>query len=197
MARLFSTKVSQLPKARPGDAAFCTDTKQVFIAVADSSWLDLADLLSGAVPHVRQVGPQGERGDPGSKGDRGDRGERGEHGTPGKQGDTGSKGERGSDGLHGQTGKPGKDGKDSFVPGPCGGKGDKGDRGEPGPRGDVLIVGESELASAVKALRNELLQQRAKVLAALAQELEDSNTYPPGAERLCRMALESVQRKIQ
>lgn len=98
----------------------------------------------------------------------------------------------------GPTGETGPAGKDSTVPGPRGEKGDKGERGESGPRGekgDVLVLGESELADAVRQLRNELLQRRARGLAVIADGLAHlGNT---GAERLVRQHLEAVQREIQ
>lgn len=117
MAKLFSLKSGSLPStARAGDCYFTTDTKQIFIAVADGTVLNLADLLSGAVPHVRVVGPPGERGQagidshvPGPKGDKGD---------PGRDGQTGAQGKPGRDGVgrDGQTGKPGRDGKIRLCP---------------------------------------------------------------------------------
>jgi len=51
---------------------------------------------------------------------------------------------------------------------------EKGPQGEKGERGDVLYVGPDEMAAAVKAARQELINQRAQFLAAIDQALFDA-----------------------
>jgi hypothetical protein len=189
---LHSTKISKLPsRGQPGDVFYTVDAKQTYWVCADGSLLCLNDLASGQANAVRTVGPQGEPGAIGPAGPQGLPGERGEKGTPGAEGSIGPKGDKGADGLSGATGKPGRDGRDSIVPGPAGPQGPKGDKGDKGERGDVLILGESELASEVKRLRKEILRQRAAFQAALAQEIEDRghNTQLSRHMRLCCEAI--------
>lgn len=146
--------------------------------------------------------------------------------TPGPQGRPGNTGESGP---AGRNGRDGVDGRDSTVAGPEGRvgraglaiKGDTGSRGErglagkdgesivgppgqsivgpPGPRGDVLIVGESELAAAVIALRKKLLEQRAAFLARIAQNIADLKKpeHQNATYRIVRMHLEGVLRDIE
>src|SRR5579863_8028166 len=161
MAKLFSTKLHRLPsKATPGDVYFCTDSKDVLIAVGDGTLLNVADLLSGVVPHVRAVGPQGERGETGAVGPQGLPGERGEKGTCGEIGPVGPAGKPGANGHNGDRGKPGECGPQG-VRGETGPRGEKGDRGERGERGEILYVGSEEMAAEIKKLRAEIVRQRA------------------------------------
>ena len=101
---LFSTKSSRLSsKGEPGSAYYCTDTHDVYYAIADGTLLNLSDIFSGATV-ARAVGPQGERGLQGAKGDQGPAGK---DGQPGLKGDKGDKGERGEKGDKGDKGEPG------------------------------------------------------------------------------------------
>ena len=187
MAKLFSLKSGSLPsKGVAGDCYFTTDTKQVFIAVADGALLNLADLLSGAVPHVRQVGPVGERGPaginsqvPGLKGDRG---------SAGRDGKTGPQGSAGRDGVgrDGQTGKPGRDGKD----GRNGVDGKPGKDGAPGKDGNVCYVGPAEIEAACVAIRAE----KAKAIAILETRIKAMGNH--GVYAVARLHLEAVRKEL-
>jgi hypothetical protein len=69
MALKCFNKENQLPsKATPGDVFYVSATKTTYLTVNDGSLLNISDLLSGAVPHVRCVGPAGEQGIPGRDG---------------------------------------------------------------------------------------------------------------------------------
>jgi len=159
VGKLFSLKAGSLPsKGRAGDCYFTTDSKEVYIAVADGALLNLADLLSGAMPHVRVVGPQGEQG---IRGMSGARGAKGEPGTPGKDADvhvnlapevTAAIQRAVADAVahlplpEGREGQPGR-------PGP---KGDPGDPGRDGQRIDAVVLAEIKLE--LKALRDAVKQ---------------------------------------
>jgi len=196
MAKLLSTKSTRLPsKGNPGDVFFVTDQKAFYIAIGDGTLINLADLLSGAVPHVRAVGPQGEAGPRGEKGDAGPQGPRGEKGTAGNDGQQGPVGPKGADGLPGPAGKDGKDGKDG-APGPQGPQGLRGELGIMGPRGPMgethyVYVGPAE----VEAAHKEILKNRARVLAVLIDKLQTLGSHP--AARLAAMHLEDVKRALE
>jgi len=195
MARLLSLK--KMPDAAsPGDVVYNTTTRDFYIAVADGSLLNLADLLSGSVPHVRAVGPQGPAGQRGEKGDKGERGERGEKGTPGNDGQQGLVGPKGADGMPGLAGKDGKDGKygengkDSIVPGPRGERGERGEKGDKGERGDVTVVGDPELQAAVEKIR----AQKAAAMATIAEKLAAMGDHP--VYTIAKAHLEDVKKTL-
>lgn len=194
MAKLLSTKSNRLPsKAAPGDVFFVTDQKTFYVAIGDGSLINLADLLSGAVPHVRVVGPQGAPGLPGPQGLAGPQGERGEKGTTGHDGGQGPVGPKGADGLPGTAGKAGedgRDGKDSVVPGPPGPKGNKGEKGD---KGDIsyIYVGAAE----VEAAHKEIRAARARLLALIQDKLAGMGAHP--AAQLARIHLEDVKREAE
>ena len=192
MAQLLSTKASGLPsKGEPGDVYFVPDQKTFHLVIADGSLINLADLLSAAVPHVRQVGPAGERGLQGAPGPAGPQGIRGEKGTIGGKGEPGAKGEKGADGLPGPAGKDGRDGKASIVPGPPGPRGEKGDRGEKGEPGDITVVGDAELLAAVEKLRG----QKAAVLANIIEKLAAMGDHP--VAQAAKAHLEDVKKTLE
>ncbi len=193
MPKLLSTKATRLPsKGEVGDVYFVTDQKTFYIAIADGSLINLADLLSGAVPHVREVGPQGVRGLQGAPGPAGPQGERGDKGTQGEKGEPGAKGDCGANGLPGSPGKTGHDGVrgETGVAGPQGLKGDKGERGEKGERGDLTVVEDSELAAAVATLR----AQKARTLAVISEKIAAMGDHP--VYRLVKMHLEDIVRTL-
>jgi len=89
MASLFSVRSNRLPsKGTVGDVYFTTDCHEIYICAGDGTLLNLKDLLSGAVPHTRAVGPKGEAGPQGSPGADGRTviGPRGPQGAPGERG---------------------------------------------------------------------------------------------------------------
>jgi hypothetical protein len=177
MALLCLNKLSQLPSRGKsvGDVYHVTADKSTWLVVADFSLLNLSDLLSGATPHVRCVGPAGEPGPPGRDGI----GINGRDGAPGHDSKIpGPPGERGRDGKS-IIGSCGPRGEPSRIPGPKGDRGEKGDTGATGPqgpRGDVLIIGESEMAEALRAARKALAEQHARFLAAVLKNLEENAT---------------------
>lgn len=80
--------------------------------------------------------------------------------------------------IHGIDGAKGDKG-DTGPQGVQGIQGPQGERGEKGERGEVLYIGPEEMAAAVKAARIEILTQRAKMLAAINQALEDAGSLGP------------------
>jgi hypothetical protein len=135
--------------------------------------------------------------------------------SPGPQGKQGQTGASGADGKNGNDGRNGKDGAPSTTPGPPGRaglaikgdpgrqgeqgpRGEKGDavvgpegeRGEKGERGDITVYGDAELQAAVVQLRTELIQQRARFLAAHFQALVDAKGPH---ERIWRQRLENLK----
>jgi hypothetical protein len=197
-------KENQLPSTgQPGEVFYVSATKATYFALADGAVVNLNDLLSGSVPHVRAVGPQGEVGAQGPQGDRGERGDRGEKGTPGETGPCGVKGDRGEKGdagLHGKNGKAGIDGADG-APGAVGPQGPQGATGATGPqgsRGDVCIVGEGELQDALKAARQALIVQKAKWLAAIQDaHAENAQRQHRGLKAAVDTALRTVEHNAQ
>lgn len=139
-------------------------SKRLYIAVADGSLVDLGDLLSEARPVVRAVGPQG---DPGKDGTPGAQGPAGAQGNPGPRGDisivSGPKGERGDSGPQGIPGKDGRDG----IDGKDGATGATGAQGPQGLPGDVLYVGNAEMAAAIESWKQKYIDQQARWEAAL------------------------------
>jgi hypothetical protein len=191
MALLCLNKLSQLPSRGKsvGDVYHVTADKSTWLVVADFSLLNLSEFLSGAVPHVRCVGPAGERGERGVDGI----GINGKDGAPGHDSKIpGPPGERGRDGKS-IIGSCGPRGEPSRIPGPKGDRGEKGDTGATGPqgpRGDVLIIGESEQADALRKLR----LKEAKWQASWLMELE-RNTGRRHAG--LRSAIESVLKVLK
>lgn len=194
MAKLLSTKSNRLPsKGEAGDVYYVTDQKVFYVAIADGALLSLSDLLSGAVPHVRTVGPQGTQGLTGAPGPVGAAGPRGEKGTPGNDGAQGPVGPSGADGHHGDRGKPGADGRHGAPgpQGPAGAQGPAGPQGPQGPAGDITVVGDAELQVAVAKLK-------AQKAAALAKIITNSTTMGESpVYRLVRMHLEEVKRELE
>jgi hypothetical protein len=195
-------KENQLPSTgRPGEVFYVSATKSTYFALADGSVVNLNDLLSGATPHVRCVGPQGEPGIPGRDGI----GINGRDGRDGKDSNIpGPPGERGRDGqsiigpkgdsIIGPQGRPGRDGTPGSI-GPRGERGEKGDTGATGPRGDVCIVGEGELQEALKAARQALIVQHAKFMAAVQRAFElNSGRQHQGLKTAVDSILNEVKR---
>lgn len=163
-------------KGTPGNVYRDASSKEMFLALGDGTLVSINDLLS--VRNVRTVGPQGEQGRAGLDSQ-----------------------------VPGPAGRDGRDGKDSTVPGPAGPKGEKGDRGasikgdkgdkgdsikgdkgdsivgpkgDKGDPGDVLYVSTAEAGAAVKAARAEIINQRARFLAAIDQALDDAGHLHEG-----------------
>lgn len=176
MAKLIS--VQKLPaKVAPGDVVFLTGSREFYVAIADGSLLNLADLLSGAVPHVRTVGPQGSQGEKGQPGEAGSTGPRGEKGTSGEKGEAGAPGARGARGPAGHDGKDGAQG----AAGPKGEKGETGAqglKGDKGEAGDVTFIGPKESQRAVELMRSKLRDYQARVRAEIAHRLEGMGNHP-------------------
>jgi hypothetical protein len=190
MPKILSVKKAP-SKGDVGDVFFITSTREFYLAVADGSLLNLADLLSGAVPHVREVGPQGDRGlpgPPGPPGSQGERGEKGTDGTPGQQGPVGPAGADGHPGPPGQNAEAGAPGPrgEKGADGLPGARGEKGDRGEKGESGDVTVVGNAELLAAVEKLR----AQKAALQALLATRIAEMGDHP--VYMIARKHLENI-----
>jgi hypothetical protein len=143
--------------------------------------------------------------------------------SPGPQGISGATGASGADGRNGLNGKDGANGKDSCVPGPMGAtgrqgergiRGEKGERGEVGPagkdgqsikgekgdkgeRGDVLVIGDSEAAQAVIALRIRLKEQHAAIIARLVERIEHEKGQDGFTHRHFTRLLESIKADIE
>jgi Collagen triple helix repeat (20 copies) len=193
MAKLLSMKKLP-PNAAPGDVVFLTGSREFYIAIADGSLLNLADLLSGAVPHVRAVGPQGPQGEKGLPGETGPAGPRGEKGTQGDKGDAGAPGAKGADGLPGATGKEGKRG----PKGDRGEKGETGERGAAGPKGepgDVAYIGPKESQQAVERMRRKLVDYQARVRATIQHRLAGLGNHPAG--QLAAAHLRAVEKEAE
>jgi hypothetical protein len=193
MAKLLSMKKLP-PNAAPGDVVFLTGSREFYIAIADGSLLNLADLLSGAVPHVRCAGPQGAQGEKGLPGEAGLAGPRGEKGTPGEKGDAGTPGAKGADGLPGATGKEGKRG----PKGDKGDKGDAGERGAAGPKGepgDVLYINADEAQRELARAKRRIRDYQARVRAVIAERLAGLVNHP--AARLAIAHLQAVDKAAE
>lgn len=87
-----------------------------------------------------------------------------------------------ADGAPGRDGTNGVDGQ-SIV-------------GPQGPRGDVLIVGESELAQAVIGLRRKLKEQHAKFIAVLVEHAEGQKKGTWVGQHFARL-LEGIRADIE
>lgn len=198
MAKLLSTKSNRLPsKGEPGDVYYCTDQRVFYVAIADGSLLNFSDLLSGAVPAVRQVGPQGVQGSTGAPGPAGAAGPRGEKGTTGNDGPQGPMGPAGAAAHKGDPGKPGRDGRDG-AQGPVGAPGPMGPAGPQGPkgdRGDITVVGDAELQEAVIALRIKLKEQHAAFIARIVESIEGQKKGNRTSQHFAQL-LEGILRDI-
>jgi hypothetical protein len=85
--------------------------------------------------------------------------------------------------CHGMNGKDGRNG----VDGATGATGPKGDQG------DVLVYGTEELQAAVSAARAKLVEQHARVLAAVDKAISEHTGSHP-AHKLIRTKLEAIKR---
>lgn len=94
----------------------------------------------------------------------------------------------------GPHGERGERGADSTVPGPKGERGEKGGTGERGAKGepgDVTVVGDTELAAAVTALRAQIARARA----ALQVAMEDTGKLRGHAATHTRLTLQRLQKE--
>jgi alpha-D-ribose 1-methylphosphonate 5-triphosphate synthase subunit PhnG len=82
-----------------------------------------------------------------------------------------------------------QDGKDGID-------GRAGATGPAGPRGDVLVIGESELADTVRKLRIELKEKHAAHIAVLVNSIEHHKQGNNGVHRLFVKLLESIKNDI-
>jgi hypothetical protein len=110
----------------------------------------------------------------------------GPKGETGKRGDTGPRGPRGETGVQGIQGLPGKDGVS--ITGPA---------GPQGMPGDVLVIGDSEAAQAVIALRIRLKEQHAAIIAKLVESIEHAQGNKGGNWRHFQRLLESIRAEIE
>lgn len=173
MANFHSMNSSRLPaKGVVGDVYMATETRDLFIAVADGRLIPLAGLLN-PVTVVGARGPQGETGVAGGIGPHGLQGPAGRDGVDGKS-VSGPKGSRGATGATGKDGRDGVDGKD----GATGAQGPQGIQGPKGDKGDVLYVGDAEMEAAVKEARAAMIDQHARFLAAIRQALSHAGNLP-------------------
>jgi hypothetical protein len=174
MADFINTR--QLPsKGKAGDVYRDSHTKELFLAVGDGTLVAISDLLS--TRNLRTVGPQGETGRDGAPGPQGETGLPGRDGAPGPVGLAGPHGTNGIS-ITGKTGPQGERG----LTGPAGPQGPQGIAGPVGPKGehgDVLYVGPAEMEAAVKAAREQLIQQHARFLAAIYQAMLAAGTLHP------------------
>ena len=162
----------------------------------DAQLLELDKAIKSVVLSPGPVGKQGQTGASGADGKNGRDGRDGKDSTiagpvgpPGRAGSSikGDRGERGERGL------PGKDGESIK-----GERGEKGDTGAQGPRGDVLIVGESELAQAVIDARRKLKEHHAGVLARLIEGIEQNRRSSSSASaRILAQHLETILADIK
>ena len=180
MAEFINAK--RLPsKGKPGNVYWVNNaalgTHDIWFATGDGTLINLSDLLQAA-PAVRAVGPQGEQGRQGEAGPQGPAGSKARDGAPGPIGPVGPHGTNGIS-ITGKTGAQGERGLTGPA-GPQGVQGIPGPVGPQGPAGDVLYIGPDELQAAVKAARAEIINQRGRFLAVIAQALHDNKSS--GAE---------------
>jgi hypothetical protein len=162
----------------------------------DAQLLELDKAIKSVVLSPGPVGKQGATGASGADGKNGRDGRDGKDSTiagpigpPGRAG-TSIKGDKGDRGERGPAGKDGESIK--------GEKGDKGDTGAQGPRGDVTVIGESELAQAVLDLRRKLKEQHATFIAHLIEGIE-ANRRPGSSPhaRILASHLETILAEIR
>jgi hypothetical protein len=178
MAQFWSMNSARLPqRGVVGDVYMATETRDLFIAVADGRLIPLAGLLNP----VTVEGARGAKGDTGVAGGIGLPGLQGPPGRDGVDGKSvsGPKGPRGATGAQGVPGRDGIDGKDGAT-------GATGPQGPQGPKGEVTVIGDAELAAAVEKLRQELIQHRAKLAHALNDAKLANQTMPRSANRTHR-----------
>jgi hypothetical protein len=193
MANFHSMNSGRLPaRGVVGDIYMAAETRELFIAVGDGRLIPLAGLLNP----VTVQGARGERGETGRTGAKGDKGDRGFDGAIGPRGETGPHGERGSQGPQGPRGETGAAGPTGpqGTQGERGPAGERGPQGEKGERGDIFYV-DSEAAELCKQLREELIRQRAKIQAAIADALDSSATLSPQMRRLFRQRIEALKQQ--
>ena len=159
----------------------------------DAQLLELRTLIKSTLLVPGPVGAQGQTGASGVDGRNGLNGKDGANGkdscVPGPQGPTGRQGERGIRGEKGEQGIQGLPGKDGVsITGPA---------GLQGVPGDVLVIGDSEAAQAVIALRIKLKEQHAAIIARLVERIEYEKTQDSGTSRHFRMVLEGILRDIE
>jgi hypothetical protein len=162
MANFHSMNSARLPaKGIVGDVYMATETRKLFIAVADGRLIPLEGLLNPVTVEGAR-GAQGEPGPAGGIGPRGLQGAPGRDGADGKSvsGPTGQRGATGAQGLPGKDGRDGIDGKDGAT-GATGAQGPKGDKG------DVMYVGDAALAAAVEQWKQKYIDAEAQWRAAL------------------------------
>jgi hypothetical protein len=140
----------------------------------------------------------------------------------GPQGTQGQTGASGADGRNGAHGKDGANGKDSSVPGPqgpAGRQGERGIRGEKGEQGiqglpakdgvsitgpagpqgvpgDVLVIGDSEMAKAVIDLRRKLKEKHAAHIAVIVERLAYEKSQDSWVNQHFAKLLESLRQDI-
>jgi hypothetical protein len=159
----------------------------------DAQLLEIRSLIKSTLLVPGPVGAQGQTGASGADGKNGAHGKDGANGkdssVPGPAGATGRQGERGARGEKGETGPQGPAGKDgASITGPAGPQGE---------RGDVLVIGDSEAAQAVIALRIKLKEQHAKLIAKLVESIEHAKGNNSGNWRHFQRVLESIRAEIE
>lgn len=110
-----------------------------------------------------QKGDKGDRGEQGPKGDKGDTGDRGPQGIQGPKGDKGDQGDQGIQGPQGVQGETG----------PQGIQGPQGETGPQGPKGDPGEVTEAELADALLAKADVIVNSASGAVASFPDGADD------------------------
>jgi hypothetical protein len=159
----------------------------------ESQLLELRALIKSTLLVPGPVGAQGQTGASGSDGRHGNHGKDGANGkdssVPGPQGPAGRQGERGVRGEKGEQGIQGLPGKDGVsITGPAGPQGE---------RGDVLVIGDSEAAQAVIALRIRLKEQHAAIIARLVERIEHEKGNSGATHQHFAKVLESIKADIE
>jgi hypothetical protein len=158
----------------------------------DAQLLELRSLIKSTLLVPGPVGAQGQTGASGADGKNGAHGKDGANGkdsaVPGPQGPTGRQGERGVKGEKGERGEVGPAGKDGID-----GQSIVGPQGPQGDRGDCAIPNESEVASALLALR----KKHARLLAKIKYDLELIGKSHGGLNQGLKMALQGIQRDLE
>jgi hypothetical protein len=159
----------------------------------ESQLLELRALIKSTLLVAGPVGAQGQTGASGADGKNGAHGKDGANGkdssVPGPAGAAGRQGERGARGEKGEQGIQGLPGKDGVsITGPA---------GPQGVPGDVLVIGDSEAAQAVIALRIKLKEQHARVIAHLVERIEHEKGNDSWAHRHFAQFLEEIKRDIE
>jgi hypothetical protein len=158
----------------------------------DAQLLEIRSLIKSTLLVAGPPGVQGQTGASGADGKNGAHGRDGAHGkdssVPGPAGPTGRQGERGVRGEKGETGPQGPAGKDGIdgqsIVGPQGPKGD---------RGDCTIPNDSEVASALLALR----KKHAALLAKIKYDLELIGKSHGGLNQGLKIVLQGIQRDLE